>query len=165
VDLYLVRHAIAEPRDLERWPDDSRRPLTAEGAERFRAAARGLRRLGVVPELVLSSSFARAWATAEILSEEAGWPNPGPSPLLEPPASAAECVTVIGTGDGSLALVGHQPQLSEIASLLLSGTEAALELELKKGGVVCLAVPDAPLPGTGLLRWSASPRMLRRLGR
>jgi len=29
VDVYLVRHAIAELRDTTRWPDDSLRPLSA----------------------------------------------------------------------------------------------------------------------------------------
>ena len=74
--LYLVRHAIAHGRDPECWPDDSRRPLTPEGEEDFRGAARGLGR--VVPEvdMLLSSSYERAWRTAEILAEQAGWPAP-----------------------------------------------------------------------------------------
>jgi phosphohistidine phosphatase SixA len=45
VELYLVRHAIAEQRDAVRWPDDSQRPLTAEVIARFRPAARGLSRI------------------------------------------------------------------------------------------------------------------------
>ena len=72
VDLYLVRHAIAEPRNPARWPDDSLRPLSPEGVELFRLAARGLERIGVEVEAVLASSYARAWRTAEILAEEAG---------------------------------------------------------------------------------------------
>src|SRR4030095_6138514 len=55
VDLYLVRHAIAEPRDSERWPDDASRPLTENGVKLFRAAARGLRSLGVGGEQVRPS--------------------------------------------------------------------------------------------------------------
>ncbi|MDQ3791047.1 MAG: histidine phosphatase family protein [Actinomycetota bacterium] len=75
MDLYVVRHAVAHQHDEDRWPDDSKRPLTQWGEERFRRAAGGIIRL--VPEfgLVLSSPFARAWRTAEIL-EQAGWPAP-----------------------------------------------------------------------------------------
>ncbi|HEY7678606.1 MAG TPA: hypothetical protein VIG69_16145 [Candidatus Methylomirabilis sp.] len=41
MDLYLVRHAFAGKRDPARWPDDTQRPITPEGARRFRQAARG----------------------------------------------------------------------------------------------------------------------------
>jgi len=44
-DLYLVRHAFAAHADPARWPDDAVRPLTEEGIDRFRAAARGLGRM------------------------------------------------------------------------------------------------------------------------
>ena len=76
MELYLVRHAIAEERDPRRWPDDAQRPLSERGRARFARAAAGLRTLGVEVDLLLSSPYARAWATAEILSEEAGWPAP-----------------------------------------------------------------------------------------
>jgi phosphohistidine phosphatase len=67
VDLCVVRHAVAQKRDENIWPDDSERPLVAEGEQKFRRAAKGLLRL--VPEVgvVLSSPFARRWRTAEIL--------------------------------------------------------------------------------------------------
>ena len=47
--VYLVRHAVAHSRNSERWPDDSKRPLTPEGEEEFVGAARGLAR--IVPEV------------------------------------------------------------------------------------------------------------------
>ena len=66
MDVYLVRHAIADHRDPARWPNDAQRPLTAKGIARFRSAARGLHR--IVPELRSSREpHARAWETAEIL--------------------------------------------------------------------------------------------------
>jgi len=30
MDVYLVRHAIADTRDATRWPEDAKRPLTQE---------------------------------------------------------------------------------------------------------------------------------------
>ena len=166
MDLYLVRHAIAEPRDAAHSEDDARRPLTSEGVQRFRAAARGLRALGVQVDAVLASPYTRAWDTAEILNTEAKWPAPVRWSELEPEVEPAVCLSSLGPRTESvLALVGHEPQLSRLASLLVSGSPDAAALELKKGGVVCIGASNGPAAGTGVLRWSASPKLLRRLGR
>jgi phosphohistidine phosphatase len=84
VEVYLVRHAAAFERDPDRWPDDSQRPLTPEGEEEFRLAARGLARMASRVDAILSSPYRRAWRTAEILSELDSWPAPEPLPVLEP---------------------------------------------------------------------------------
>jgi phosphohistidine phosphatase len=165
VDVYLVRHAIAERRDPVRWPDDSVRPLTVDGIERFRRAARGLRRIVPAVDLVLASPYARAWHTAEILRDEAGWPTREPCSALEAvkqPAAGLESLQRYGD-DSSVALVGHKPYLSSLASLLLAGDEAAVALELKKGGVARLSLDGAARPESALLRWSISPKVLRLL--
>jgi phosphohistidine phosphatase len=165
VDLYLVRHAIAEPRDPGRLAD-AERTLTTAGAERFRLVARGLDRIGIEIGAVLSSTYARCWQTAELLRDEAEWPSPEPCEELEPPRPASACLAVIQLRtEPSLALVGHEPQLSELASLLLSGDEHAVRLELKKGGVICLRFDGRAEAGGGLLRWSVSPGVLRRVAR
>ncbi len=166
MDVYLVRHAIAEPRDGERWPDDALRPLSTEGAELFRLAARGLKRLGIEVEAALASSNARAWQTAEILTEVADWPEALPCPELEPTSDPEAAFAVLaGRTESLLALVGHEPDLSELASLSITGDRDGAQLELKKGGVICLRFRGTPTPGGGLLRWSASPKILRQLGR
>jgi len=163
VELLLVRHAIAFNRDPDRWPADGDRPLTPQGEARFQKAARGLRTLVPSVELVLSSPYTRAWRTAEILTEETGWPPPQPSESLEAERSRADAVGAIRSqaDHGSLALVGHEPNLSELASFLLTGDERRLLLEMKKGGVACLALPDGVAGGKGVLRWVATPKMLR----
>ncbi|MCS7006277.1 MAG: phosphohistidine phosphatase SixA [Thermoleophilia bacterium] len=162
MELYLVRHAIAEPRG---GTDDALRDLTEEGSARLRAAAAGLQRLDVEVEAVLSSPYRRAWRTATILREEIGWPAPERLDALAATASPADCLEALGArSERSLALVGHEPHLSGLASLLLAGDERSVRLDLRKAGVLCLdlARPD---PGSATLRWLATPRMLRRLGR
>src|SRR5690242_1839666 len=131
--LYVVRHAIAEPRDPERWPDDSLRPLTAKGEQSFRIAAAGLRRVVAGVDLVLSSPYARAWRTAEILQEEAGWPAPLPCDELTAERKPAEALPVVGrrAARGTIALVGHEPHLSGLVSLLAGAP--GLRLRMKKG--------------------------------
>ena len=166
MELLLVRHAIAFNRDPDRWPNDGDRPLTPEGEARFRKAAGGLKTLVPSVELVLASPYARAWRTAEILAEETGWPAPQPSEALEAECSRSEAMGAIRSQvpRESLALVGHEPNLGELASFLLTGSERRLLLEMKKGGVACLALLDGLAGGKGVLRWVATPKMLRAMG-
>ncbi len=161
--LYLVRHAVAHKRDPEHWPDDSKRPLTPEGEEEFRGAARGLGRVVPEVEILLSSPYERAWRTAEILAEQAGWPAPRESPALEPEVPPEKAVLALKTyaGEESVALVGHRPGLHELAVFLLTGDAGGADMKIKKGGVVCIELDDVPEAGSGKLRWLFTPRVLR----
>jgi phosphohistidine phosphatase len=162
LDLYLVRHAFAGHADPARWPDDADRPVTAEGDREFRAAAAGLRRLVPVVEVVLSSRFARAWQTAHALHEVTGWPEARECRELEvgrPPRGVVDLLHE--RMQDSIALVGHEPQLSSLVSLLSTGDEGALNLKLKKGAAVCVRFPGPVEPGAGILRWAVEPRILQ----
>ena len=161
--LYLVRHAVAHKRDSERWPDDSKRPLTPEGEEDFAGAARGLARIVPEVDILLSSPYERAWRTAEILTQQAGWPTPKEFPALEPDVAPEKAVLALQsyTGDRSVALVGHRPCLHEMAVYLLTGDVGVADMKIKKGGVACIEFDDAPEAGAGTLRWLFTPKVLR----
>ena len=161
--LYLVRHAVAHKRDPERWPDDSRRTLTPEGEEEFVRTARGLARIVPEVELLLSSPHERAWRTAEILSEQAGWPAPDKLSALEPEVSPEKVVLALETyaDKQSIALTGHRPCLHELAVYLLTGHVGSADMKIKKGGVVCIEFDDAPKAGAGKQRWLFTPKVLR----
>jgi phosphohistidine phosphatase len=166
MNLYVVRHAIAAKRDAEQWPDDSKRPLTDEGSTRFRRAAAGLRRLVPQVDVVLSSEYTRAWQTAELLHDVTGWPAPEKLTELEATESAADLAKALGRRtEESIALVGHEPQLSRLTSLLLSGSETTVRVEPKKGGVIAIVFDGSPDPGAGTLAWNATPKILRGLER
>jgi phosphohistidine phosphatase len=158
--LCVVRHAIAEPRDPERWPDDSLRPLTSEGEASFRTAAAGLRLIVAEVEVVLSSPYARAWRTAEILREEARWPAPSACDALAAAHDPREAIPIVRAHEdrGTVALVGHEPHLSELVSILTGARSAGIRL--KKGGAVCLGLGGDEAE----LRWLVTPRILRSLG-
>lgn len=162
MDLYVIRHAIAEERDASHWPDDSQRPLTDRGRDRFRAVADLLGRVAPVVDVVLSSRYVRAWQTAELLAEHADWPEPTPCPELEGATSEAVC-EALGDAppDAVVALVGHEPCLSELVAYMLTGDEAGMEMEFKKGGVVCLRFPAAPGAGSASLCWYLTPKLAR----
>ena len=163
MDLYIIRHAAAYGRDPDRWPDDSKRPLTPEGEEEFRLAARGLARMASRADAVLSSPYERAWQTAQILSELDSWPAPQPSPMLEPTLPPQKAALALEGYTGTVAVVGHRPGLHELAAYLLTGEADGIEVTIKKGGVACIRFDGAVEPGAGELRWLLTPEVLRSL--
>jgi phosphohistidine phosphatase len=158
IDLFIVRHAIAYEQDPLRWPDDAERPLTMEGEVAFRKAARGLARLSEPPSVALASPYIRAWRTAEILHEEAGWPAPEPFKALEANRDAQGVLDELNDIEGgpSVALVGHEPMLSELISMLIGGAN----VELKKGAIARLDAHALTRAGA-TLRWLLPPKVLR----
>jgi phosphohistidine phosphatase len=166
IEYYLVRHAVAADRGPE-FPDDAARPLTADGVERFRKAVAGLRALDVVLDLVITSPYARAQETAELLC--AGLkPKPKlvPADVLAPGHKPAQVITAVehhmaaGKRWSRVALVGHEPDLGELAARLL-GARGTIAF---KKGAVCRIDVDRALPGgPGTLRWFLTPSVLRDL--
>src|SRR5262245_59567064 len=69
MELYIMRHGLAGSR--EEWTGaDAERRLTNKGRSRSRAAARGLARLGVAPQVILTSAYLRAAETAQLTAAE-----------------------------------------------------------------------------------------------
>ncbi|MBI1815647.1 MAG: phosphohistidine phosphatase SixA [Deltaproteobacteria bacterium] len=164
--LYLVRHGIAETESATRH--DADRCLTEAGSQRMRRAAAGLKRLGVIPDAVLTSPLRRAEQTALILVETLA-----PHLQLEtmvPLAPGHEPKDVLrGLGAyrhaRAVMLVGHEPSLGQFASHLLTGSAAILSLEFKKGAVIAIAVATLPPHAAGTLEWFLTPKQLRAVAR
>lgn len=158
-ELYLIRHGAAETRGHE-WPDDSKRPLTEEGIERMRLAARGLVRLGATFDVVLTSPFVRTRQTAELVATAFA---------ERPPVVAVESLTPNGSfqavlndlekqaNRGRIAIVGHEPDLGELAARL-SGIRQPLAF--RKGAVCRIDVKTIPPAGAGVLKWFMTAKML-----
>jgi phosphohistidine phosphatase len=158
MDLYVVRHAPAVPERAD-LPDEAR-PLTAEGRDRFQRAVKGMDRFGVRFDRMHHSPWLRAVETAELLTRllddggetvvEAGLARPPDGHLL----SAL-------TGE-RVAVVGHEPWLSELVSTLVCGsTRHAPRFDLRKGGLVWLR--GDPRPRRMTLRAHLPPAALRRM--
>ena len=161
-ELYLVRHGLAEGRG-EAWPDDTKRPLTERGMSRVRKAARGLARLGVSIDVVLTSPLVRARQTAELI---AGGFDPRPQ-LVNVDALALDGSYQAVLADlekharhTRIALVGHEPGIGELAARLI-GTRHPVEF--KKGAICRIDLETLPPVGPGTLRWFLTPKVLRRL--
>ena len=161
--LYLVRHAIAEERGSD-WPDDSKRPLSDDGIKRWRRQAAGLVALDARPDLILTSPFTRARQTADLLAAAfAKKPKVVELPALQPGAKVRDVLRALQPEGriASLALVGHEPGLGELAALLVGFKTPP---EFKKGGVARIDVAILPPPpGSGQLYSWLTPKILRAL--
>lgn len=161
--LYLVRHAIAE--DLVDREDDSLRPLTEKGREKMRRIAQALEELGLQPDLIVSSPYARASQTAAILAKELKCKEElAYSDFLMPMGEPNDMIGEINEkfSVDELMLVGHEPSLSSLASVLLAGN-SAVSINLKKGGVCCLSVDDLHYDRKATLEWLVTPKISTRV--
>lgn len=160
--LLLIRHGVAEERGPG-WPDDSLRPLTADGTKKMRQVVQGLRALDLSIEVVMTSPLVRAAATADLIARGlAPKPQVVSCDALEPghdPAEVAQALAAIEAAH--VALVGHEPDLGELAAWLVGAKQP---LPFKKGGGCQIDVSVwPPAAGSGTLVWLATPKMLRAL--
>jgi phosphohistidine phosphatase len=163
--LYLVRHAIAE----ESAPTgrDADRRLTPEGTAKMQRAALGLKRLGVAPEAVWSSPLRRAQQTAEVLCNALA---PGvvvtTYPPLAPGHRSAEVLAGLRAERDvhSLALVGHEPDMGDLALHLIAGSPVQGMIEFRKGSVAAFELAGLPPRSPAKLLWLLTPKQLRLLG-
>ena len=159
--LLIIRHAVAVPRGTPDMADDER-PLTSKGRRRFREAARGLAAVIKRPSALLSSPLPRARETAEIAAKAWGKVKVSDTPALAGGTFEELAVSLAPFGPKDLvAIVGHEPDLSEVLARLL-GTPMADRLTFRKGGAALVEVPG-PLQEGGHLVWYLSPRVLRSL--
>jgi len=129
MDLILWRHADAE--DGEDAPrDDMKRKLTPRGERQATRVALWLHRQMPEGVRILVSPAVRAQRTAAKLERKFTTLE-----TIGPQAKAADLLEASGWPGGrrTVLLVGHQPALGELASLLLTGREAAWTI--RKGAV------------------------------
>ncbi len=157
--LLLIRHAPAGQRDPNHWPDDTRRPITDAGRRVHRKVSRRLRRRDLVPDLLLTSPWTRALETAEITADVTcrGDLTPTSCPALAESPDIERIAEAVGDEDRLVALVGHEPWLGELASLLLTGYADGVEIDFPKSGVLGLELPGVT-PDSAVLRFLLRPR-------
>ena len=163
MNLYLIRHAIAEEETSS--GEDSQRGLTDKGAKKMRLIAKGLRTLGVEFDLIVSSPYLRAVQTSEILSDVFKKKKFVLSDNLMPMGDIDLLIAEINEkySVNSLAIVGHEPYLSTLVSLLTAGG-SPVEMTFKKGGVCHLSTDDMHHTRKATLEWLLTPGVLVELG-
>ena len=161
VDLCLIRHGMAEERGPA-WPDDRLRPLTSLGIARWRVGATGL--LSVFqPQVVLTSPLVRSRQTAEILAIAGGGLAIVDVESLADGDMAAVARDVKTTGANAVAVVGHEPWMSQLLARAIT-PGSTMCVDFKKAATALVSF-DGPLEeGAGTLRWFLSPAVLRQMG-
>jgi phosphohistidine phosphatase len=166
MNIYLLRHGIAANADAV--PKNGERPLTAKGNKRMRKAARGMRRLGLSFDAILTSPLPRARQTADIVAEALGLQShTSVVEKLQPGNSPDDVLSTLSEYKGSehLLLVGHEPLLSDTAAVLLTGKKsAAVELAFKKGSLCRIEVDSLPPREPAALHYLLAPKHLRLIG-
>jgi len=165
MNVYLMRHGIAQAKGNPKIPSDDERELTKKGAKKARRAAKGLRTLKIPFDRIITSPLPRARETAEIVAKVFDMEEQVEDAAeLKPQASVESLAArLIEYRDcQELLLVGHQPFLGKAASLLLCRNESA-DIDLKKGGICCIELNELDMKKPGVLRWMLTPRQLRKL--
>jgi phosphohistidine phosphatase len=162
-DLYIVRHGIAVDPGTPGIPDDER-PLTPKGERRMRQIARGLRTLELKLDRIITSPLPRAHATAEIIADALQVPTlVETSNVLQAGTSAATVHRFLRErSEERLMIVGHNPTLSDLISILVLGSAQPRICDLKKGGIAALTQTVAAKDLYDIT-WLVTPRLVRRL--
>lgn len=164
-ELYVMRHGIAVDRASAGYSDDSKRPLTPDGRKKTQEIAQGLMRVGFDPDWIVTSPLVRAAETARIVAETLGGKVPmDSSDDLRPGGSAEALIAFLAkhANRKRVLVVGHEPDLSEMAGRLIGAGRRA-HLSLKKGGCCLITFDDFPPKSPGRLVWWLTPRVLRKL--
>lgn len=166
MNLYFLRHAKAAPRSAK-YRQDSKRPLTREGEKIMRNVAAGIRKLDLTLDLIMTSPYQRAVQTAEILAtaydSKKLFVTNRLAADLEPREVIAEILENFSTLE-NIVLVGHEPYLSTLISVLLTG-EPGLKIDFKKAALCKLTVEDLRFGHCATLNWLLTPRQLTKLGK
>lgn len=164
--LLIMRHAKAEDRAAfaATDKDDSERPLTGAGREQAGKSARAIKTLLPRIDVLATSPLTRARDTARLLARDYKRLTPEELPALAPGTSVKSVGAWLAqqSADATVALVGHEPDLSVLASWLLTGRTQPI-MALKKGAACLLEFEDTAVPGRAVLVWSLTPRQLRGL--
>lgn len=160
--LYIIRHGAAGKR-LEDESLDEARPLTKKGKDRMKDIAKGLKDMGVSFDKLITSPLPRCAETADILMKCSA-EDPQATDLLKPGASSDDLIGYLNTLDGAdaVAIVGHEPFLSEFASYCMSKSKTSF-IVLKKGGIIAMDVDGMLKPGTCKLEWLMGPAQLEKI--
>ncbi len=160
-ELFIVRHGPAG-KSLEDKKLDEARPLTKKGKEKMKNIAKGLSGMDISFDKIVTSPLARCAESADILSKCCTDKNCAePIDALKPGGSIDDLIGYLNALDGveTVAIVGHEPFLSEFASYCLAKSKNSF-IDLKKGGVIALEFGNMIKPGTGKLCWMMEPSQL-----
>ena len=136
--VYLMQHALAYSSE-----EDQERPLSPAGIDQAKAAAKGVKRLGLTFDLIVTSPKRRAHQTAALIAEGVRFPH---SDILTTEAVLPQCqpqelldLLQKESSQSSVLVVGRMPQLGKLSSQLLQGGE----MHLENAGLACFEISSS----------------------
>ena len=162
MNLYILRHALAA--DKADWKgSDSDRPLTKDGIRKMKKVGKGMRRLDMTVDWILTSPHRRAYDTAVIAAKALKLKNRlKTSRMLAPDGDMKALIRHLALNFRSwesVLLVGHEPSLSQWIALLTTGRSDNF-LEMKKAGLAKLAISQPVFGRCASLEFLLPPKLL-----
>jgi phosphohistidine phosphatase len=155
MNIYLIRHGDSE--GISKGLKDSERKLTPDGVLKIRNAS--LFWKNIIPEFeyIISSPYLRALQTAKIIATVYNFKKEIFIDKSLGCGSETESLIEIFNSfqSGEIALVGHQPDLSNHLSRLISGSGASVEF--KKGAIAKISFNNKVREGKGVLEFLVPP--------
>lgn len=155
--LFLIRHAHAVDAD-----EDAERPLSLKGRAQVKRLGKFLQSSDVFqPDEIWHSPLARSVETAKLLVKKLGVHVPlieveGLEPEDDPRATALR----VRESNRAIAIVGHEPHLSSLASQLVANMPKSSAFVLRKSSVLALEANRRSRGSRWVVRWQVSPELL-----
>jgi phosphohistidine phosphatase len=167
MQLLIVRHAPALDREefAHSGQSDDLRPLTGKGKDKMINNIKGLNKILPQIDSIATSPLIRAQQTAGLLASVYPAAIRETLSALAPGISESKVLAYLqkqAKTAQTIALVGHEPDLGELATWLLSG-HTGTWMPLKKGAACLLEFPGEVKAGEAELCWMLRPRQLRQL--
>jgi len=144
--IYLMRHADAISDEV-----DPVRPLSPRGREQVARVCELLRPVAdFAPDEIWHSPLARSRETAALLA--AGLQLTAPlllKPGIEPDDDPLKVAAILGAETKAVAVVGHEPLLGVLASVMVHGPRPGVYYPFPKAAVLALTRDD----GTWRAQW------------
>lgn len=166
MELIIMRHGIAEDREdfAKKNLEDHLRPLTLKGRKRVQKVSQQLKNWIEDVDLIVTSPYVRARQTAELAAQifiDTKLVDTAELVPSSPPQAFKRWLRSHGDEHKRILAVGHEPQLSVLATFLMTGQLEPV-LEIKKGGILCLEIDSFQniTAGAAKLLWLVQPRQV-----
>jgi phosphohistidine phosphatase len=144
--------------ETEGITSDAERPLSPKGQQQAEHLGKSFRARKIVPDWIVASPLVRAQQTATILRETLELPADRllTRDQLSPGSRIRKLARFLnGLADGSVALVGHEPEISRACGWLIGFK--TVHLTFKKAAVAMVQTEGVIRKGCGQLIWLVTP--------
>lgn len=159
--LFLIRHAIAEDREVfgkSGLPDDQR-PLTEDGRSKMQKIAKKLFLQEPDIKIFYQSPLVRSQQTVDVLKEHYKKATVKTLKSLSPGSLTEDLLKDLQQQPPQeMALIGHENHISQCLTFLLTGTTEPNPFLFKKGGIACLEYSKIQA-GVFKLKWLVPPKV------